>query len=190
MVIGLSLTTLAHQTIQQYLNIGDYAIDATVGNGHDCCFLAKQVGDSGHIFGFDIQSQAITTTQKKCVENQLMPSTTLINSCHSHIKQYIPVEQQGKIKAIMFNLGYLPQGDKSIITVPHSTLIALNSALDLLDSNGIMTITAYLGHLGGKTEADQIKQWIQQLADHAYKIQIIPSSDKPTAPILFIVLKL
>ena len=42
---------------------GDYAVDATLGNGHDTCFLAKIVGDNGKVFGFDIQKRQLKAQQ-------------------------------------------------------------------------------------------------------------------------------
>ena len=46
------------------INKGDKVIDATVGNGFDTCFLAEQGGKKGHVFGFDLQEQAIKNTRK------------------------------------------------------------------------------------------------------------------------------
>ena len=55
----LSLTEQAHNIIRKHLKVGGIAIDATVGNGHDTLFLAKQVETQGLVFGFDIQKQKI-----------------------------------------------------------------------------------------------------------------------------------
>jgi len=50
-----------HSTLQyarlvlgEVLGPGDIAVDGTVGNGHDTLFLAKCVGRSCHVYGFDI----------------------------------------------------------------------------------------------------------------------------------------
>ncbi|MBC7032591.1 SAM-dependent methyltransferase, partial [Salmonella enterica subsp. enterica serovar Enteritidis] len=48
--------------MNQVVNPGDHVIDATVGNGHDTVYLAKLVGTTGHVDGFDIQSAAIEAT--------------------------------------------------------------------------------------------------------------------------------
>ena len=50
---------------------GDTVIDATVGNGHDTCDLARLVGERGHVYGFDIQEQAISSAQRKLQEQGL-----------------------------------------------------------------------------------------------------------------------
>ena len=102
----------------------------------------------------------------------------------------IPLHHHGKISAIMFNLGYLPGGDKSIITLTDSTVTALNSACRILSSNGIITVLAYPGHQGGGLETDEVKNWCDHLNEDQFKIGIIYSSEnKASAPRLFVIHK-
>ena len=183
----VSLTTKAHDIIQKYLDVGDYAIDATIGNGHDTLFLSKQVGIDGKVFGFDIQQQALDSTLSKLESGHMINNTQLFLVSHSNMEKHIPTQYHRKIKVIMFNLGYLPGSDKSIISHADSTLLALNQSIGLLAPSGIITITAYPGHQGGDDETSQIKQWCNHLSTKRYTIQIIHSSDKKTAPILFII---
>jgi len=187
---AISLTTQAHQCIKQHLNIGDIAIDATIGNGHDTLFLSSQVGSEGQVFGFDVQAQAIEATQEKLEYEKVAKNTQLFHISHSEMKQHIPVSFHGKIKAVMFNLGYLPGSDKTVITQASSTLSALNQSLQLLADKGIITVAAYPGHAGGDTESNLISQWCEQLKPEQYSFELIHSSDKPTAPRLFIIKKL
>ncbi len=119
----LSLTTLTHNLLEKKLTKGDFVIDATVGNGQDTLFLAKKVGRQGGIFGFDVQQQAISSTQLLLKQNQF-ENFCLFHANHSDMDIYIPQQQHGKIKLIMFNLGYLPGSDKTIITQTNTTLIA------------------------------------------------------------------
>jgi len=184
----VSLTTKAHNIIQKYLAAGDYAIDATVGNGHDTLFLSKQTGLNGRVFGFDIQQQALDLTLLKLESKQLI-NTELFHVNHSKMEQHIPTQYHRKIKVIMFNLGYLPGSDKSVITRADSTLLALNQSITLLAPSGIITITAYPGHQGGAEETRQIMQWCNCLPTEQYTFQTIYSSDKKTAPILLIIQK-
>ena len=115
---------------------------------------------------------------------------TLIHASHADMAEKIPVQYHGKISAIMFNLGYLPGGDKSIITQTDSTLTALNIASRMLSSNGIITILAYPGHQGGDLETDQVKNWCEQLDEDQFKISIVYSSEnKESAPRLFVIRK-
>ncbi len=180
----------AHLVIQQYLKAGGIAVDATVGNGHDTLFIAQQVGPTGKVFGFDIQQQAIELTQARLNNTNITNNTQLFHTSHINIEKYLGTDFGGKINVIMFNLGYLPGSDKSIITQAESTLSALNQAISLLAKSGIITIAAYPGHPGGDKETDAIKAWHKQLAADKYKLKTIYSANKETAPRLYIIQKL
>jgi len=187
MTKGISLTTQVHQIIQQNLSTGELAIDATVGNGHDTLFLSSLVGNSGLVFGFDVQQQAIDATQEKLNNKNSADNTQLFHCSHCKMEQQLATEFHGRIKVIMFNLGYLPGSDKSVITQADSSLAALNQSLKLLTNNGLITIAAYPGHSGGDIETQMVEQWCEQLSAKHYKFELILSSDKPTAPRLFVI---
>ncbi len=183
----ISLINIAHQHISESLKSGDIAIDATLGNGHDALYLKNLVGATGLVFGFDIQLAAIIATQANSVG---AIELTLIHASHALMTENIPVQHHGHINAIMFNLGYLPGGDKSIITQTDTTLCALNAATALLAADGIMTIMAYPGHAGGDLETAQIEHWCEHLNNSHFSYQIIYSTvTSATAPRLFILRK-
>jgi 16S rRNA C1402 N4-methylase RsmH len=186
----LSLTAQAHAIIQTYLNTGDIAIDATLGNGHDTLFLAKQVGIHGIIFGFDVQQQALKATYSRLVNDSLADNIKLFHASHSVMDAYIPVQYHTQIKAIIFNLGYLPGSDKVITTQAKSTLIALQKSTRLLATDGIISIIAYPGHSSGAIESNHLMQWCKQLNPKQFCVKIIHSSDIITAPRLIIINKL
>ncbi len=186
----ISLLSAAHDQLRDTLKPGDIAIDATIGNGHDTLFLAEQVSPSGHVYGFDIQPDAIAATRKK-IPALLINSLTLFNVSHAEMANKIPVHLHGNIKAIMFNLGYLPGGDKSIITLTDTTLTALNVASQILTAdNGIITVLAYPGHSGGAEETDQVQSWCQQLDPNQFSFNTLYSTEhKDSAPRLFVIRK-
>jgi len=189
----ISLVNVAHNFIRDVLHPGDIAIDATIGNGHDTLFLAEQVSPSGRVFGFDIQQAAIDSTRAKASARcKMLPENlTLIHASHADMAEKIPVQYHGNFGAIMFNLGYLPGGDKSIITRTDSTITALNIANRMLSSNGIITVLAYPGHQGGGVETERVKSWCKQLDEDQFKISIVYSSEnKESAPRLFIIRKM
>ena len=187
----ISLVNIAHEFIKKRLHSGDIAIDATVGNGHDTLFLVEQVSASGLVFGFDIQQSAINATQQKLQSTEHYNCLTLIQANHADMATKLPLKHHKHINTIMFNLGYLPGGDKTVITSTDSTLAALSSALKLLAPKGIITVMAYPGHPGGDLEASSVKNWCDQLAPHCYKFQLINSSDTNlSAPKLFVIEKL
>ncbi len=171
--------------IRPYLKAGGIAIDATAGNGHDTVFLAKLVGDEGKIFAFDIQEQAIQSTRNRLTEALSSNNFELFHCSHEQMKNSIAAEFQGKISAIMFNLGYLPGGNKSLITRTESTLNAVQSALEILACPGIISITAYPGHAGGDEEKDALESFLLQLDSKQYRVNRINNPEKSTAPRLY-----
>ena len=186
----ISLVNVAQNLIRDALHPGDIAIDATVGNGHDTLFLAEQVGSSGRVYGFDIQQAAMDSTREKFQQAHKPECLTLIHVSHAVMDENVPTQYHGKINAIMFNLGYLPGGDKSVITLTDSTLKALTIASRIFSPNGIITLLAYPGHQGGDQETDQVKNWCEQLNPDQFNVSIIYSAEhKESAPRLFVIRK-
>jgi hypothetical protein len=186
----VSLTQEAHSLIKQKLYSGDIAIDATVGNGYDTLFLAKQVGATGKVYGFDIQQAALDSTRSRLEKANLLAGLTLIHGNHGVMAEKVPVQYHGKINAIMFNLGYLPGGDKTIITQTNSTLTSLNSAGRLLSAEGIITLIAYPGHDGGDIETARVKNWCDHLNKNHFTVRSLTTAEnKATAPVLFWIYK-
>lgn len=187
----ISLTEVAHNIVRGQLSSGQLAIDATLGNGNDCVFLAQCVGSTGHVYGFDVQQQAIYMSQQRLTEFGILAEVSLIHASHAHMVEHIPVKLQGQIQAIMFNLGYLPGSDKTVITQSDSTLQAVNAACQLLAGQGVLTVTAYPGHAGGLEETRKLEQWFQQLDLACYQSEIIFSHHhQQSAPRLFVIRKL
>ena len=114
----IDLLDLQKHFILTHLREGDIAVDFTMGNGHDTEFLSKTVGESGHVFAFDVQEQALASTSEHLKAVGCPDNYTLILDSHHNVKKYVDVP----IKAGMFNLGYLPGGDKRITTMRETTL--------------------------------------------------------------------
>lgn len=164
----MKLTLQAHNTVRQHIPEGGIAIDATAGNGLDTSFLARCVGAAGQVFAFDIQQRAIAATQYRLQQANLDDIVTLVRASHDSMSDVLPSTVHRRVNAIMFNLGYLPGGDKSITTNLSSTLRALSVAMTLLSDNGVLSIMAYRGHAGGITEFAGVSTWVQaQASDYA-----------------------
>ncbi len=101
----------------------------------------------------------------------------------------LPSEARGKIEAVMFNLGYLPHGDHSIITQPKTTLSAVKQLCDWLAPGGIMTLVLYTGHPGGQEEADQVIQWASSLDTSSYSVMWQQIINRHHAPSLVVIEK-
>lgn len=173
---------MAHAFLEEILTPNDLVIDATMGNGHDTLFLAQK---AGHVFAFDIQEAALTATEQRLAEAGLS-NVTLILAGHEKIDRYVD-----KAKAAIFNLGYLPSADKSIITLPETTLAALEQVCSLLEVGGRLALMVYDGHEGGDRERDAILSYVKNLPQTAFTVliyQIINQINHP--PFLIMVEKL
>ncbi len=176
-----SLVTEAHKTIQPYLSKQSISIDATMGNGHDTLFLAK---NSHKVYAFDIQKSALNRTLQRLEDNDCVDKVSLIHAGHETMLQHINPDE--KADAILFNLGYLPHADPGIITQEQNTMTALNQAVQLLNTKGIISILAYPGHSGGYSEMHAIINWYKHLDRSAFAISIIHSMhEKTDSPRLF-----
>ena len=174
----IELLDLHKKFILEHLHEGDTAVDFTMGNGHDNEFLSKTVGESGKVYAFDIQASAVESTRKNLAAAGCPDNYTLIHDSHHNVKSYV----QEPIKAGMFNLGYLPGGDKSITTMRTTTLPAIEAAIELLGKDAILLIAVYPGHPEGDAEGREITDYLSTLSRFKVcctKVQIINS---PTSP--------
>jgi len=153
----------ARKLLQLALQEGDIAIDATIGNGHDTVLLAKLVGETGRVYGFDIQDLAIQNTIERLNIEKLAKQVTIVQKSHSDVKEVLPNHLHGKVKAAIFNLGYLPGSDKSIVTVPASTISAIEQILEIMAPEGIIVVVIYHGHDGGDVEKDALMNFVQKI---------------------------
>lgn len=149
-------TARAHREIAAVLQPGDAAIDATAGNGHDTSFLAEKVGCTGKVIAFDVQEQAIFSTRERLAAAGLLERVELVQGSHAAMAKHAA---PGSVAAVMFNLGYLPGGDHTVITRAEDTLRALDAALGVLKPGGILTVVCYPGHAGGDEESAAVLAW-------------------------------
>jgi predicted methyltransferase len=178
------LTQRAQQAVAAVVAASDRAIDATMGNGHDTVFLARQVAPDGEVAAFDIQTAALHETQQRLDEAGLLSLAHLYHCGHEHMLQQLPDDWRGRVSAVMFNLGYLPGSDKTIITQATSTIAALHQALALLRPGGLLSVLLYRDHAGAGSESDAVTRWFQDLSpDH--RLQVLESP----GPALFLARK-
>ena len=174
----IELLDLHKKFILEHLHDGDIAVDFTMGNGHDTEFLSKTVGENGHVYAFDIQASAVESTRKNLEASGCANNYTLIHDSHHNVKNYV----KEPIKAGMFNLGYLPGGDKSITTMRATTLPAIEAAIDLLGKDAILLIAVYPGHPEGDAEGKEITEYLSTLSRFKVcctKVQIVNSATSP-----------
>ncbi len=163
-----------HQLLRMSLDHKDTVIDATAGNGLDTVFLAA---NCAHVHAFDIQRDALRKTEERLKDHGLANATLHLKS-HEHIDEVA----EGSIKAVVFNLGYLPGGDKTITTMRETTLDAIKKALSLVMEEGIVAVTLYPGHPEGNKEAEAVEAYLKALDKTRYtvlKYQFVNSKDAP-----------
>lgn len=160
---------------EKLIKKGDITVDATCGNGNDTLMLAKL---SKMVFSFDIQKEAIENT-KKLLNANAIDNVNLINDSHEQIEKHLKNYKE-KISLILFNLGYLPGGNKNITTKHETTLIAIKKGLTYLNKKGIILVTCY-PHIEGKKEASVI---LRYLDDNKILYKIYKNTDNDNAPFL------
>ncbi|MCD8508827.1 MAG: 16S rRNA (cytosine(1402)-N(4))-methyltransferase [Bacillus sp. (in: Bacteria)] len=166
----LGVLPFARELLSRAVVAGDIVVDGTAGNGHDTLFLAKLVGNSGRVYSFDVQQGAIAATKKRLTENGLLEPVTLIHDGHEHFLRHLKEEHMGKISGAIFNLGYLPGSDKSVVTTPETTTAAVISILGELKKEGLIILVVYHGHEEGKLERDQLLTFVRDLAQEEYHV--------------------
>ena len=179
----IDLLDLQKHFILTHLKEGDVAVDFTMGNGHDTEFLSKTVGAQGRVYAFDIQEQALHSTERHLREVGCPDNYTLILDSHHNVKKYVTE----KIKAGMFNLGYLPGSDKTVTTMRATTLPAIEAAIDLMDRDAIILVAVYPGHKEGEEEGKLICEYLSSLSRYKVCATRINILNSPTSPFFIII---
>lgn len=173
--------TLMEKTVQE----GDVVIDCTVGNGYDTKFLAKLVGPTGRVIGFDVQQAAINNTIERLEKHQLLNRVQLHKCGHENLLTVIEQTDKslvGKVAGAIFNLGYLPGSDKTIVTKAETTIAAIEQLLTVLARQAIIVLVVYHGHEEGIKERDQLLTYAKQLDQtvaHVLKYEFINQKNMP-----------
>lgn len=164
---------MAHAFLAEVVTKEDTVVDATMGNGHDTLFLAKL---AKQVYAFDIQEQAVEKTRQRLAEAGL-DNVQLILAGHEMLDQYTD-----HFNAAIFNLGYLPSADKSVITRPDTTLEALKKVCRGLEKGGRAAIMIYYGHEGGEVEKDAVLDFVSQLPQQDFTVALYKTINQINNP--------
>lgn len=181
-------TEFNHYLCEPYCGREFAAVDATCGNGNDTLWLAERFG---RVYAFDIQAEACEKTTEllrskldeisgrkndsaegEKAAKQETPAicpVSIICDSHEYLEDYL-YEEPMNINLIMFNLGYLPGGDKDITTDSSKTIKALEGALRLLAVGGMVSIMLYWGHEAGKEEREAVLDFAKDLDSKEYHV--------------------
>lgn len=177
----MKLTGLAHKLAAEILTEGGIAIDATAGNGQDTAYLAKLVGEKGRVVAIDIQPLAVATTKARLESEGLAARCDVRVADHADLAQ-LAAPHAGKIDCILFNLGYLPGSDHSLVTKPITTGKALHAALELVRPGGRILCVAYTGHPGGEDESETVEAFGTSCEEAGHAVRRIgrePGTGRP-----------
>ena len=194
-----STTELALHIARPYIREGKAVVDATCGNGHDTVALAKAVfpdyGDgtaasennqecptTPRLVAFDIQQRAVDATAGLLMEEgfgaQLdAGNIRLVRDSHENMGDYLE-----EACLIMFNLGYLPGGDKEITTCTETTMKAIQRAAGLLIKGGLLSVTMYSGHREGAKEKAELLAFAKGLDSKMYHVAYVNMLNQPNCP--------
>ncbi|MBQ3466318.1 MAG: class I SAM-dependent methyltransferase [Firmicutes bacterium] len=179
-------TELAMHIVSAYVNPGDVLVDATSGNGKDTLALAAM--NPAQLYAFDAQEAAVQETIRLLEENGYgdrladsgkgIPADDGLTGCriivrqlaHENLCEFFRNEAGAEaqetarpLTAVVFNLGYLPGGDKHITTKTETTIKAVRDAMELICSDGLVCITMYSGHPEGRKEKAALLEFAEEL---------------------------
>ena len=163
-------TNLAMEITLRYVKEGDYVIDATCGNGHDTLCLAEAVGAGGDVLALDLQRQALDNSKALLAEHD-WKQVCFAQANFADMKRYSSFAfPDQRPSAVIFNLGYLPGGDKSITTTVEDSLRGIQAALELIQYDGIVTVVLYSGHEEGAREKATILKFARALPSKDFHV--------------------
>lgn len=180
-------TDVAHMVWKHVVQKGDTVTDATCGNGFDTLALLNLVADesrNGYVYALDIQKDALVKTSlllEESLSSNEKQHVKLFNICHSKMEEV--VQSNAYVRLVAFNLGYLPGGDKEIITKSETTLLALEAAERILIPGGLISIVVYVGHPGGREELEVVETFAARLSVENWICCKLQMLNRPCAPI-------
>lgn len=167
-----TMTALSHVLLRDMITKDDVIVDATMGNGNDTLFLSSI---ASYVYAFDIQKEALRKT-RALLERHDVRNVELILDSHTNITDHVKT-----FKGVIFNLGYLPGGDRNVTTVHDTTIKAIDRLLPNIES-GFMLIVCYPGHEEGGLETAAIDKRLETLDPKKYQVTTIRHPYQPNDP--------
>ncbi len=176
----IKVAEMAHQLLLEKTKEYHFAVDMTAGRGQDTLFLAQHFKE---VLAFDIQDDAIAST-KQLLFDYHQSNVVLRQEDHSQFDfRSVPL-----MDAVIYNLGYLPKGDKLIRTEAKSTITSLEHLLPYVKPLGTVVLTLYPKE--NETEAREVLRFCQKLKSADYDVIKWSVVNKELAPYILQILKL
>ncbi len=183
---------LAHSYWHRLLRPGDCAIDATCGNGKDTLELARLVlkdNEDGLVFSLDIQETALQNARVLLAEHLTLSQMNRVHFLRQSHVEFPLTTKTRPVRLIVYNLGYLPGGDKTLTTITATTLMSVEQACHIVMPGGAISITCYPGHPEGFLEQEALLAWIKQLSSSVFNICFHSFPNRKTSPSLLLIQK-
>ena len=171
--------TLSHQFIASHVRAGDICLDATAGRGNDTAYLCSLVGEQGKVIAFDIQQEAVDSTNLLLRERGFDQIGRAVLDSHTNMAAYA---QPGTVSCITFNFGWLPGGSHSIFTKPETSIAAIETGLTLLRPDGIMSLCIYYGRDTGFAERDALLDYFPTIDSKIATVTVTTFCNRPNCP--------
>ena len=162
MAVINSTKNLIEFFMKNYISEIKIAVDMTVGNGFDSKNILEILKPE-KLYCFDIQQEALDNSKKLLKQYS---NFELVLENHKNFDKFV----KENIDFAMYNLGYLPKGDKNITTNAEDVEESLKKLLEKLNSKGIIFITFYIGHLSGQMESLELSKYLESLNQKEYTI--------------------
>lgn len=183
---------LAHRFWAEHLRAGGSVVDATCGNGRDLTYLAELIFPPAEanfpvfkLFAYDVQEAALRSARERAsasLSDNQAAQIRYLQRCHSQIGR---AEASTPIALIVYNLGYLPGGDKTLTTKSETTALSLRRASELLMPSGALSIMCYPRHEEGHREWRAVRAWLQNLPPAVWSVQEHCWLNRPLAPLWY-----
>lgn len=164
---------------------GGVAVDFTMGNGNDTLWLSDRVGQTGTVYAFDLQPEAVSRTAERMRAQAKYENYKLICASHHTVLDYV----SEKICVGIFNLGFLPGADRSVTTLCETTLPAVRAAISLLAPKGALLIAVYPGHEEGRLEGELLCEELSALDQKQFSVSCLRIVNAPDCPYFYLIEK-
>lgn len=159
-----------HQFLKENVSRQAVTADLTAGNGYDTKFLAENFA---FVYSLDISLEAMENTKKLTAD---FSNIEYIVANHVDVLDYVKTG----LDIVIYNLGYLPKGDKTLITTSETTLKSLKAVKTIIKPGGFLVITTYLAHTGGYQEYLAVKNWVFNIKQ-SFLIYEYPTINSPVS---------
>ena len=160
-------------------------VDATAGNGHDSLFLLGAAPRNALLLAMDVQAQAVAATGALLAAHGFAHAARVLHTGHECLADVLaalaPEDRQRPLACVVFNLGWLPGGNKDLVTTPATSLPALEAALEALAPGGCISLHCYTGHEGGAEEAAALEARVRSLPPRRWRVLALADANRERA---------